>query len=60
MIYCDTKEYKDLYCYGVKYIENGIVCADVWSAKTLAQELLANEVLIVSVEHRSLWDTEDD
>ena len=59
MAYCDTKEYKEHYCYAVTYMEDGVECADTWSASTLARELLAGEVLILQVEHRSLWDTED-
>lgn len=59
MLYCQTKEYRDRYCYAVEYIEGGIKCSDTWTPEVLAQELLAHEVQILRVEHRSLWDTED-
>lgn len=59
MAYCDTTEYKERYCYAVTYMEGGVKCSDTWTAQTLARELLAGEVLILEVEHRSLWDTED-
>ena len=52
-------EYAKTFCYAVDYIENGIACHDTWSQRTLAEELRKNEVLIVRVEHRSLWDTDD-
>ena len=59
MAYCDTKEYKEHYCYAVSYVENGVQRTDIWSAKAVAAELLAGDVLILEVAHRSLWDTED-
>lgn len=59
MAYCNTPEYKEHYCYAVTYVENGVQCTDIWSAKAVAAELLAGDVLILEVAHRSLWDTED-
>ena len=59
MAYCMTPDFKTRYCYAVTYVEDGVTSSDVWTASTLIRELQAGEVLILSVEHRSLWDTED-
>jgi len=60
MLYCQTEAYKKAYPYAVEYIdEHGFKCSDTWSASTLANELREGVVLILKVEHRILWDSED-
>lgn len=45
-------EYRNAYPYFVDYIdEHGNVQSEHWSAKTLAEELLRNEVKILQVNH---------
>ena len=38
------------YRYFVEYIENGVQCSDIWSEKTLNEELNRNEVTITHIE----------
>ena len=36
--------------YFVEYIENGVECADIWSERTLNEELIKHEVEIIHIE----------
>ena len=55
----DSNNYKTRYCYFVTYEENGMTNSDSWSAETLAEELLRNEVKILRVDHVDTLDSED-
>lgn len=55
--YC-KEEFISLYCYGVEYIENGILCSDIWSKQTLIDELQKGEVQIISVLYKTEWGEE--